>query len=83
LAHEAAGEAVRVAEGRGVGLEDLTDAELGQISGELTSEVRDVLTVTGSVSARNARGGTAPEQVAAQLDRVRESSIRLRKQLER
>ena len=83
LAHEAAGEAVRVAEGRGVGLEDLTDGELGQISEVLTGQVREVLTVAGSVSARNARGGTAPEQVAAQLDRLRHTSNRLRKRLER
>ena len=83
LAHEAAGEAVRVAEGRGVGLEDLTDGELGEISEVLTGQVREVLTVAGSVSARNARGGTAPEQVAAQLDRLRHTSNRLRKRLER
>ena len=83
LANEAAGEAVRVAEGRGVGLEDLTDGELGEISEVLTGQVREVLTVAGSVSARNARGGTAPEQVAAQLDRLRHTSNRLRKRLER
>ena len=66
-AHEAAGAAVRVAEGRSVGLDELTDGELAQIHSELTPEVREVLTVTGSVTARDARGGTAPEQVARQL----------------
>ncbi len=74
IAHEAAGAAVRVAEGRGVGLEELADDELAAISPELTPEVREVLTVTGSVAARNARGGTAPEQVAAQLAKIRESA---------
>src|SRR5690606_32661239 len=68
VAHEAAGAAVRTAEGRGVGLEELTDAELAQIHPELTPEVRSVLTVQGSVEARSARGGTAPVQVARQLD---------------
>ena len=81
VAHEAAGAAVRIAESRGVGLEELTDAELAGISPQLTPEVRQVLTVTGSVAARNARGGTAPEQVAAQLARVRESAAALRNTL--
>ena len=59
-AHEAAGAAVRAAEERGVGLEELTDDELAAISTELTPAVRDVLTIEGSVSSRDARGGTAP-----------------------
>ncbi|MCX2934145.1 argininosuccinate lyase [Mycobacterium sp. CVI_P3] len=83
VAHEAAGAAVRVAEGRGVGLDELTDAELAQISGDLTPEVREVLTVEGSVSSRDARGGTAPTQVANQLKVVRETADRLRIRLRR
>jgi argininosuccinate lyase len=82
-AHEAAGAAVRVAEARGVGLEELTDAELSAISDQLTPQVREVLTVTGSVSSRNAHGGTAPQQVAAQLQRVYESAATLRITLQR
>jgi argininosuccinate lyase len=80
VAHEAAGAAVKTAEGRGVGLDELTDEELAGISPALTPEVRDVLTVDGSVSARDARGGTAPVQVAAQLGTVRDTvdSLRLR-----
>jgi argininosuccinate lyase len=77
-AHETAGAAVQVAEGRGVGLAELTDEELTAISTELTPEIRDVLTIEGSVSARNARGGTAPMQVALQLDTVRDVIERLR-----
>jgi len=77
VAHEAAGEAVRVAERRGVGLDGLTDAELAGISAELTPEVRDVLTVAGSVASRCARGGTAPQQVAVQLDRLRDTASQL------
>ena len=80
-AHETAGAAVRVAEARGVGLADLTDAELTQISSDLTPEVRGVLTVTGSVASRNARGGTAPEQVARQLERIQGNAARLRTRL--
>ncbi|MTD57399.1 argininosuccinate lyase [Amycolatopsis pithecellobii] len=70
VAHEAAGECVRVAESRGAGLEDLTDDELEKIHPALTPQVRDVLTVAGSVASRDARGGTAPARVAEQLDRL-------------
>jgi argininosuccinate lyase len=82
-AHETAGAAVRVAEARGVGLADLTDAELARISSELTPEVREVLTVAGSVAARDSRGGTAPEQVARQLHTIWTSVAELRNRLRR
>ena len=79
----AAGAAVRVAEARGVGLDELTDAELAQIHAELTPEVREVLTVTGSVTARNARGGTSPDQVARQLRGLWATVAELRDRLRR
>ncbi|CAJ1502565.1 argininosuccinate lyase [[Mycobacterium] burgundiense] len=81
VAHEAAGAAVRIAEGRGVGLDELTDAEFASIDAALTPEVREVLTVEGSVKSRNARGGTAPSQVARQLEVVRDTATRLRGRL--
>ncbi len=68
VAHEAAGGCVRAAEDRGVGLADLTDAELAAVHPSLTPGVREVLTVAGSIASRNARGGTAGERVAEQLD---------------
>jgi len=71
-AHEAAGAAVRIAEERNVGLEELTDDELAAISAELSPQVREVLTIEGSVSSRDSRGGTAPGQVAKQLNAVRD-----------
>ncbi|MDC4233006.1 argininosuccinate lyase [Actinomyces sp. B33] len=67
-AHEVAGACVRIAESRGAELSDLTDEELARASGMLTSEVREVLTVEGSVGARLGRGGTAPARVDEQLD---------------
>ena len=82
-AHETAGAAVRAAEDRGVGLDDLTDDELAAISAELGPQVREVLTVTGSVGSRNARGGTAPEQVALQLQTVFEKIDAMRTRLRR
>ncbi|HTY26929.1 MAG TPA: argininosuccinate lyase, partial [Mycobacterium sp.] len=83
VAHEAAGEAVRAAEDRGVGLDELTDEELAHISEALTPEVREVLSVDGSVSSRDARGGTAPVQVARQLAVVRDTADSLRIKLRR
>jgi argininosuccinate lyase len=80
-AHEAAGAAVRGAEQRSVGLEELTDDELAAISPELTPEVRDVLTIEGSVASRDSRGGTAPSRVAEQLKAVLTGADRLRQLL--
>nr|WP_157367973.1 argininosuccinate lyase [Alloactinosynnema sp. L-07] len=70
VAHEAAGECVRRAEERGVGLADLTDAEFTAVNPALTPKVREVLTVEGSIASRDAYGGTAPQRVAEQRDRV-------------
>ncbi|MBK1788565.1 argininosuccinate lyase [Prauserella cavernicola] len=69
-AHEAAGECVRVAEGKGTGLDELTDDELAKIHSALTPSVREVLTVEGSVASRDARGGTAPARVSEQRERL-------------
>ena len=71
VAHEAAGGCVRAAEARGVGLDELTDAELAGVHPALTAAVREVLTVPGSIASRNSRGGTAGERVAEQLDELR------------
>ncbi|MHA6804315.1 argininosuccinate lyase [Salinifilum ghardaiensis] len=72
-AHEASGACVRTAEARGAGLDELSDAELAAAHPALTPEVREVLTVAGSVASRNARGGTAPDRVAEQRERVAEA----------
>jgi argininosuccinate lyase len=82
-AHEAAGSAVQVAEKLGVGLEELSDDQLAAISTDLTPAVRQVLTVEGSVSSRDARGGTAPSQVARQRDAVLTLVEQLRGRLSR
>ncbi len=83
VAHETAGAAVRAAESRGVGLEDLTDDELAAVSADLTPQVREVLSVAGSVGSRNARGGTAPDRVADQLRTVREAAAALSRTMRR
>ncbi|KAA1424206.1 argininosuccinate lyase [Nocardioides antri] len=71
IAHELAGACVRECEQRGIELHELTDEEFAAISPHLTPAVRSVLTVEGSVSSRNGRGGTAPERVAEQLSELR------------
>ena len=71
VAHEVAGACVRAAEARGVGLDELTEAELAAANPALTPKVREVLTVAGSIGSRDSRGGTAPGRVAEQLDDLR------------
>jgi argininosuccinate lyase len=66
-AHDIAGAAVRYCESRGIGLEELSDAALSEISPRLTPEVRDVLSVHGAIEARSGRGGTASSRVNEQL----------------
>ena len=70
-AHEVAGRCVRVCEARGVDLPDLTDADLAAISPALTPDVREVLSVQGSLRARSTYGGTAPDRVREQLAALR------------
>jgi argininosuccinate lyase len=70
FAHEIAGACVRLCEARGIDLSELSDADLAAISPELTPEVRDVLSVAGSITSRSARGGTAPDRVRQQLSLV-------------
>ncbi len=71
VAHEVAGACVKAAEARGIGLEGLSDEDLVAISPHLTPEVRAVLSVRGSVTSRDAVGGTAPVRVAEQLAAAR------------
>lgn len=73
-AHEASGACVRIAESRGVGLDELTDDELASVDVRLTPEVRTVLTVEGAVASRATRGGTAGVRVEEQRSRVEAAS---------
>ncbi len=74
VAHEVAGECVRVCETRGIELWELSDADLAGIHEALTPQVRSVLSVEGSLASRDAKGGTAPARVAEQREAVREAS---------
>jgi argininosuccinate lyase len=73
-AHEVAGACVRRCEERGVELWDLTDEDLAAASPALTPQVREVLSVSGAIASRDARGGTALDRVREQLDELRASA---------
>lgn len=62
-AHETVALAVRQCEENGCDLADLSLEELRKFNSEIDEDVFDVLTLEGSVAARNHLGGTAPEQV--------------------
>jgi argininosuccinate lyase len=70
-AHEISGACVQACEQRGIELWDLTDDDFAAISPALTPQVREVLTVEGSLASRDSRGGTAPVRVAEQLVELR------------
>ncbi len=70
-AHEAVARAVRACETRGCDLPDLTLAELRSFSPLVDEDAFGVLTVAGSLAARDHLGGTAPAQVAAAIARSR------------
>ena len=69
-AHETAGRAVRVAEGRGVGLEDLSAQDYREIDSNFGADVTETLSASSAISARNSTMGTAPERVAASIGRL-------------
>jgi len=71
-AHEIVGKAVQAAEQAGCDLSDMPIEALQQFSREIDSDVYDVLTLEGSVRARDHVGGTAPDQVLAAISKVRE-----------
>ncbi|HUN94037.1 MAG TPA: argininosuccinate lyase [Burkholderiaceae bacterium] len=70
-AHEIVARAVRLAAEGGIDLASLTTAQLQSISPLITDDARAVLTLEGSVAARDHVGGTAPRQVLAQVARLR------------
>ena len=71
-AHEAVGRAVRSAVETGRDLSEMSLDDLREFSPVIESDVFEVLTLEGSVAARNHPGGTAPAQVRAAIARARE-----------
>jgi argininosuccinate lyase len=71
-AHHLTGAAVKRAEALGCGLADLPLSALQALEPRITAGVYDVLTPGASVASRNSYGGTAPDQVRAQIRRWKE-----------
>lgn len=69
-AHETVAAAVRACEDRGCDLADLPLDELRGFNEHIEEDIYEVLTLEGSVSARKLIGGTAPERVRAEAERI-------------
>ncbi len=70
-AHEIVGTAVRLGIDSGRDLSEMELSELQALSPAIDEDVFDVLTLEGSVSARNHFGGTAPQQVRDAIARAK------------
>ena len=70
-AHEVVAHAVKLGLQRGLDLAELPLAELQALHPLIGDDAPGVLTLRGSLEARNVRGGTAPSQVLAQVARHR------------
>jgi argininosuccinate lyase len=71
-AHEAVALAVRFAVERNCDLSELKIDQLRQFSGLIGDDIYAVLTLEGSLAARNHTGGTSPKQVEAAIARARQ-----------
>lgn len=69
--HEVVGKAVALAIDKGCDLPELPLADLQGLSALIGEDVYAVLTVQGSVNARNHIGGTAPAQVKARIAAIK------------
>ena len=72
-AHHVTGAAVKLAESRGVALDQLPLAELQAIDARIDERVFAALSVEASVAARASYGGTAPEQVRQRVAEARKA----------
>jgi len=70
-AHETVAHAVKAAIAHQVDLSELPLSVLQQFNPNIEKDVFDVLSLRGSLNARNTLGGTAPAQVRAQIGRHR------------
>ena len=77
-AHEIVGQSVAFGLKEGKDLSEMTLDELQQFSDIIGEDVFEVLTLEGSVAARDHIGGTAPDQVRAAAQRARDALAALR-----
>ena len=71
-AHAIVGKVIRSAQDQGVDLDELSLDVLRGFSSHIQSDVYDVLSLEGSIAARDQVGGTAPQQVREAIDRCRQ-----------
>jgi len=71
-AHHVTGRIVALAEKKGAGLADLSLEEMQGVEPKISDDVFSVLTVEASVASRTSHGGTAPENVRAEVARWKE-----------
>ncbi len=71
-AHHVTGALVKCAEDKGCDLPDVSLDEMQAVSAGVTEQVYDVLGVYNSTKSRTSYGGTAPDQVRAQIARWKE-----------
>ena len=69
-AHETVAHAVRTCEEQQCDLADLSIEQLRAFNSDINEDVFEVLTLEGSVAARNHVGGTAPARVLEEAARV-------------
>ncbi|HEX6361900.1 MAG TPA: argininosuccinate lyase, partial [Albitalea sp.] len=74
-AHEVVAHAVKQAIAQGVDLAQLPLATLQGFHAAIGDDVFEVLTLRGSLNARNVLGGTAPAQVRMQVERHRQRLV--------
>ncbi len=70
-AHRKVGEAVKLAEVRGIALSNLPTDEYRKIAPEFGADVKEVFDFTRSVQSRETVGGTGPKAVREQIERAR------------
>jgi argininosuccinate lyase len=70
-AHHITGSAVKLAEQRGIALDQLPLEDLKAIDARINERVYSALSVEASVAARVSHGGTAPDQVRARVAKAR------------
>jgi argininosuccinate lyase len=70
-AHRAVGQAVKLAEARGVAVSELSIEEYQKIAPAFGADVKDVFDFSRSIAAREVIGGTGPNAVRAQIARAK------------
>jgi len=70
-AHEIVGHLVVWCQVHELDFDQVSDADLAHVSPHLTPDVREVLSASGAIAARDSAGGTAGARVAGQLAELR------------